>query len=100
MAARSPAEERNICDQIFVAEQSQVVTPDVSILKARAHTLVGVERVERSLNTSLLILEYDVVDPQSYCMVFGERCPHSVTVFKNPSRRLGDTGPFSAFRRD
>jgi CHAT domain-containing protein len=69
MAARSPAEERNIRDQIFKAEQSRVVTPDVSILKARAHTLVGPDRVERSLNSSSLILEYVVADPQSYCLV-------------------------------
>ena len=69
MAARSTAEERNIRDQIFMAEQSRWITPDVSILKARAHALVGVERVEHSLSPSSLILEYVVADPQSYCLV-------------------------------
>jgi CHAT domain-containing protein len=69
MAARSTTEERNIRDQVFMAEQARWVTPDVSILKARAHTLVGLDRVERSLSPSSLILEYVVADPQSYCLV-------------------------------
>ena len=68
MAARSTAEERNIRDQVFMAEQARWVTPDVSILKARAHTLVGLDRVERSLSPSSLVLEYVVADPQSYCL--------------------------------
>ena len=69
MAARSATEERNIRDQVFMAEQARWVTPDVSILKARAHTLVGLDRVERSLSRASLILEYVVADPQSYCLV-------------------------------
>src|SRR5208283_3203830 len=68
MAAQSSAEVNTIRDQIFMAEQSRWVTPDVSILKARAHTTVGIERVERSLRPSLVILEYVVADPQSYCL--------------------------------
>jgi CHAT domain-containing protein len=69
MAARSTAEEHNIRDQIFMAEQTRWVTPDVSILKARAHAVVGLDKVERSLSPSSLILEYVVADPQSYCLV-------------------------------
>jgi len=69
MAARSTAEERNIRDQVFMAEQARWVTPDVSILKARAHALAGLDKVERSLSPSSLILEYVVADPQSYCLV-------------------------------
>jgi len=69
MAARSATEERNIRDQVFMAEQARWVTPDVSILKARAHTLVGLDRVERSLSPSSLILEYVVADPKSYCLL-------------------------------
>jgi CHAT domain-containing protein len=68
MAARSTADERNIRDQIFMAEQARWVTPDVSILKARAHTLIGLDRVERSLSQSALVLEYVLADPQSYCL--------------------------------
>jgi CHAT domain-containing protein/tetratricopeptide (TPR) repeat protein len=78
--ARSPAEERTIRDQIFMAEQSRVVTPDVSILKARAHTLVGLDRVERSLNPSSLILEYVVAEPQSYCLVISPGSSHLVSL--------------------
>ena len=80
MAARSPAEERTIRDQIFMAEQSRVVTPDVSILKARAHTLVGMDRVERSLDPSSLILEYVVAEPQSYCLVVSHGGSHVVSL--------------------
>jgi len=68
MAARSTAQERNIRDQIFMAEQARWVTPDVSILKARAHTLIELDRVERSLSPSSLVLEYVLADPQSYCL--------------------------------
>src|SRR5208337_3127524 len=69
MAARSTAEVRNIRDQIFMAEQSRWVTPDVNILKARAHETIGVGRIERSLSPSTSILVYVVADPQSYCLV-------------------------------
>ena len=72
MAARSTAQVRSIRDQIFMAEQSRWVTPDVNILKARSHESIGVERVERSLRPSTVILEYVVADPQSYCLVISE----------------------------
>ena len=78
MAARSTAEVRTIRDQIFMAEQSRWVTPDVSILKARAHATVGIERVERSLSPSSVILEYVVADPQSYCLVISHGSSHIV----------------------
>ena len=69
MAARSTAQVRSVRDQIFMAEQSRWVTPDVNILKARAHETIGVASIERSLNPSTSILEYVVADPQSYCLV-------------------------------
>ncbi len=69
MAARSTEQVRSIRDQIFMAEQSRWVTPDVSILKARAHETAGLDRVERLLSPSISILEYVVADPQSYCLV-------------------------------
>ena len=61
-----------------MAEQSRWVTPDVSILKARAHASVGIERVERSLSPSSVILEYVVADPQSYCLVISHGSSHIV----------------------
>jgi tetratricopeptide (TPR) repeat protein len=78
MTARSTAEVRSIRDQIFMAEQSRWVTPDVSILKARAHVSTGVDRVERSLSRSAVILEYVVADPQSYCLVISQGGSHIV----------------------
>ena len=78
MAAQSTAEIHTIRDQIFMAEQSRWVTPDVSILKARAHATVGIERVERSLRPSSVILEYVVADPQSYCLVISHGSSHIV----------------------
>ena len=80
MAARSTAELHRIRDQIFMAEQSRWVTPDVSILKARAHAAVGIERVERSLSPSAVILEYVVADPQSYCLVISHGGSHIVPI--------------------
>ena len=68
-AARSTAEVSSIRDQIFMAEQSRWITPDVSILKARAHASIGLDRVEGSLSPSSVILEYVVGDPHSYCLV-------------------------------
>jgi len=78
MAARSTAEVRSIRDQIFVAEQSRWIAPDVSILKARAHASIGVERVEKSLSPSAVILEYVVADPKSYCLVISHGGSHIV----------------------
>ncbi len=69
MGARSTAEVRSIRDQIFMAEQSRWITPEVSILKARSHETIGIERVQKSLIASSVILEYVVADPRSYCLV-------------------------------
>ena len=80
MAARSDAEVSRIRDQIFLAEQSRWVTPDVNILKARAHVLAGLSRVERSLSPSSVILEYVVADPQSYCLVITHDGSHIVSL--------------------
>jgi CHAT domain-containing protein len=78
MAARSTTELHRIRDQIFMAEQSRWVTPDVSILKARAHVMVGPARVESNLSSSSVILEYVVADPQSYCLVISHSGSHIV----------------------
>ena len=80
MTARSTAEVRSIRDQIFMAEQSRWITPDVSILKARAHMSTGLDRVERSLSPSALILEYVVAEPQSYCLVISHGGSHIVSL--------------------
>lgn len=68
----TPARPRNmqrIRDQIFMAEQARWVTPDISILKGHARDTIGITRIQRSLSPSMVILEYVVADPQSYCLV-------------------------------
>ncbi|MGD0669559.1 MAG: CHAT domain-containing protein [Bryobacteraceae bacterium] len=67
--ARSTSEVRQIRDQIFLVEQARWITPEISILKAQPHDLVGMEQVQRSLDPSAIILEYVVADPRSYCLV-------------------------------
>jgi CHAT domain-containing protein len=67
--ARSTSEVRQIRDQIFLVEQNRLITPEISILKAKSHDLVSMEQVQRSLDPSAVILEYVVADPQSYCLV-------------------------------
>lgn len=83
MAAQSTAEVRAIRDRIFMAEQSRWVTPDVNILKARADATVGVERIQRSLSPSSVILEYVMADPHSYCLVISHAGSHIVQLTGN-----------------
>src|ERR1035438_10815920 len=67
--ARSTSEVRQIRDQIFLVEQAQWITPEISILKAQSHDPVSLEQVQRRLDPSAVILEYVVADPRSYCLV-------------------------------
>ena len=68
MSVHSTKEARSIRDQIFMAEQSRWITPEVSILKARSRETIGIERVQNVLSPSSLILEYVVADPRSFCL--------------------------------
>ena len=68
-APAAPRDTQRIRDQIFMAEQTRWVTPDISILKARTRDTVGIASVQRSLSASMVVLEYVVADPQSYCLV-------------------------------
>ena len=70
--ARSTSEVRQIRDQIFLVEQAQWITPEISILKAQSHDPVSMEQVQRSLDPSAVILEYVVADPRSYCLVISK----------------------------
>jgi CHAT domain-containing protein/tetratricopeptide (TPR) repeat protein len=78
--ARSTTEVRRIGDQIFTVEQSRWVTPEISILKARAHSTVGIDLVQNSLEASEAILEYVVADPHSYCLVISHSNVRIVTL--------------------
>lgn len=78
--ARSTAEVRRISDQIFTVEQSRWVTPEISILKAQAHSTVGIDLLQDSLGASEAILEYVVADPHSYCLVISRSNVRIVTL--------------------
>src|SRR5207248_4300329 len=69
MSARSTGELRRIRDEIFIAEQSRWVTPEVSILKSRSHETVRIQRVQNVISPSSVILEYVEAEPRSYCLV-------------------------------
>jgi CHAT domain-containing protein len=69
MAARSTADVRKIRDQIFLVEQARWVTPEVNILKTRSAETIELERVQKTLAPTAVILEYVVANPKSYCLV-------------------------------
>lgn len=76
--ARSTDDLHRLRDQIFMAEQSRWITPEVSILKAKSHDTIALDRVQRSLSDSAVILEYVVADPRSYCLVISHGGSHIV----------------------
>jgi CHAT domain-containing protein len=69
IAARSTDQVRTLRDQIFMTEQARWTTPGVSILKTKSPEAVEIEQVQRILSPSVLILEYVLADPSSYCLV-------------------------------
>lgn len=68
MAARSTDEIRNLRDQIFLTEQTRWVTPGVSVLKTNAREAVGLKQIQQALAPSVVLLEYVIADPSSYCL--------------------------------
>jgi len=77
-AARSTAEVQRIRDQIFRVEQSQWITPEISILKARSHEPITIRQVQKTIGSSAAILEYVLTDPKSYCLVISNSGAHIV----------------------
>jgi CHAT domain-containing protein len=78
MAAGSANEVHRIRDQVFMAEQSRWITPEVSILNTHSHHPASIARVQHSLKSSAVILEYVVADPSSYCLVISHTGSHIV----------------------
>jgi tetratricopeptide (TPR) repeat protein len=78
MATHSANEVHHIRDQIFMAEQSRWITPDLSILNTESHRTPGLARVQHNLKSSAVILEYVVADPRSYCLVISQTESHIV----------------------
>jgi len=69
MAARSDQEIRELRDEIFLAEQSRSITPEISILRSNEHRAITLRQLQSSLSPSEAVLEYVVDDPASYCVV-------------------------------
>jgi len=82
-AAHSDKDIQKLRDQIFLAEQSRSVTPEVSILKAREHQVITVRQLQDSLSISEALLEYVVDDPASYCLVITRA---SIRIVKLPGK--------------
>jgi len=69
MAAHSDKDIRELRNQIFLAEQSSLIAPEISILKTNIHRNVTLKALEGSLTPSEVVLEYVLDDPASYCLV-------------------------------
>ena len=69
MSAQSMDQVKTLRDQIFVAEESRWTAPGVTILKAESHQRVSLARVQRSLPSDALLLQFVLADPKSYCLV-------------------------------
>jgi CHAT domain-containing protein len=81
--AHSDKDIEKLRDQIFLAEQSRSVTPDVSILKAQEHQVITSRQLQDSLSSSEALLEYVVDDPSSYCLVITRT---SIRIVKLPAK--------------
>lgn len=88
MTPAPPRDVQRIRDQIFMAEQGRWVTPDISILKARSRDTIGIARVQQSLASSMVLLEYVIADPQSYCLVITRS---NARIVELPAKRRIDT---------
>lgn len=69
METHSNREVRDLRDQIFVAEQSRSITPEISILKSRGNHPESLKQVQNNLSPSEALLEYVLGDPGSFCLV-------------------------------
>jgi CHAT domain-containing protein len=81
--AHSEKDIEKLRDQIFLAEQSRSVTPEVSILKEREHQVITSRQLQDSLSNSEALLEYVVDDPASYCLVITRT---SIRIVKLPAK--------------
>ncbi|HKW17578.1 MAG TPA: CHAT domain-containing protein [Terriglobales bacterium] len=85
MAVRSNRELRELRSEIFLAEQSNLISPDISILKSNVHRGITLNELQSSLFPSEVILEYVVDDPASYCLIINRQ--HS-RIVKLPGKQV------------
>jgi CHAT domain-containing protein len=77
-AAHSDREIRELRDEIFLAEQSRSMAPEISILKTNVHRAITLKDLQTSISRSEVVLEYVVDDPASYCLVITREDAHIV----------------------
>jgi len=82
--AHSDKDIERLRDQIFLAEQSRSITPEVSILKAREHQVITVRQLQDNLSNSEALLEYVMDEPASYCLVITRT---SIRIVKLPGEQ-------------
>jgi len=68
-SAKSPAEIARFRDAIFLEEQARAVSPDLTILHTRHFRPVPLRKLQNALNSSEVVLEYVVAEPNSYVLV-------------------------------
>jgi CHAT domain-containing protein len=69
MTAHTVADVNRVRAQVIAAQQARWINPGVNILKRNAQETVSLNLVRQRLDSSTLVLEYVVTDPQSYCLV-------------------------------
>lgn len=85
MAARSDRDIRELRNQIFLAEQSSLIAPEISILRSNVHRAISLTAIEGSLSPREAVLEYVVDDPTSYSLVVTH---DGARIVKLPGRQM------------
>ena len=67
----SAEQVRNIADKIFLVEQARWVVPASGPWKSRPLETIPLERIREGLAANVLMLEYVVAEPHSYCLAIG-----------------------------
>src|SRR5713226_510316 len=67
----SAEQVRNIRDKIFLVEQARWVAPASGTWKSRPWETIPLEHIREGLAANVLMLEYVVAEPHSYCLAIG-----------------------------
>jgi CHAT domain-containing protein len=80
----SPDEIKQLREAIFLAEQARAVNPDLTILSTKQFRPIPAEIIQQSLDSSEMLLEYVVAEPNSYALVL---TPNSRQIVKLAGRK-------------
>ena len=81
MRARSPGERQQLLDELWEAEQLFTSYGPVRLLVHGQRA--GVKTLQRGIGSDELLLEYVLIEPQSYCLVIGR---NQIRIAKLPSK--------------